>query len=354
MRILHVNHFLDMGGSEGVMLALAREQKRLGHDVTICSMFGHGPLDARAAEYGIPVVHLHSPNRRMAKVRALHTYLGTQRYQVLHSHWGVWLATALAGFLRRIPRIHTNHSNQPRRWFLEHRVASFFTDRVVILTPYVEPYIARWVAVPKRKLTVIPNGIEMRRFETSTPVEIEGIPADARVIGMVARLSPPKDYATFLRAARIVTETRPDVHFVSVGNGQQREHYERLGVELGLATMHFLGGRPDVPALLKRMTMSVLCTRHEGHPLSLVEAMASGVPVIATDIPAVRFTLDEGRAGLLVASEDPEALAAAMCRLLDDARLREQLHSEGAAYAQRFTVEKMTQSYLDLYAQVIR
>jgi glycosyltransferase involved in cell wall biosynthesis len=76
--------------------------------------------------------------------------------------------------------------------------------------------------------------------------------------------------------------------------------------------------------------------------------------VIATDIPAVRFTLDEGRAGLLVASEDPEALAAAMCRLLDDARLREQLHSEGAAYAQRFTVEKMTQSYLDLYAQVIR
>jgi glycosyltransferase involved in cell wall biosynthesis len=353
MRILQVHHFLDMGGSETVVLTLAKEQRRLGHDVTICCMYGAGPLDARAAEYGIPVVHLHSGKKRLDKIRALNAYLKRERYDVLHSHWGVWLAMAIAGFLRGIPRIHTNHSNQPRRLFLEHRVACFFTDKVVVLTPELEPYIAKWVDVPRRKIEVIPNGIDFAPIEDAMRVEIDGIPPEAPVVGMVARLSPPKDYSTFLQAAALVLKTRPEVHFVSVGNGQQREHFEQQAAALGLKNFHFLGGRLDVPSLLRRMTVHVLATKHEGQGLSLVEALVSGTPCIGSDIPAVRFTLENGESGLLVQGQNPSALAEAITRLLDDPALRTRLIERAKVYAKNFHMSAMTQSYLKVYEKVV-
>ena len=343
-----------MGGSETVVLQLAREQKRLGHDVTICCMFGEGPQDARAAEYGIPVVHLRSQNKRLAKIKALWTYLGRERYDVLHSHWAVWLATAVAGFLRRTPRVHTNHSNQPRRLFLEHRLACFFTDKVVCLTPYIEPYMAKWVAVPQRKIEIIPNGIDFTALEQAERIEIDGVPPEADVIGMVARLSPPKDYATYLRAVQLVESRRSDVHFLSIGNGQQREHFEQEAKTLGLRNFHFLGGRMDVPSLLRRMTVSVLATRHEGQGLSLVESMVSGVACIGSDIPAIRFTLEEGRSGILVPGGDAAALAQAMEALLDDPARRRQLSANATAYAAQFNVLTMTESYLALYTRLIK
>jgi glycosyltransferase involved in cell wall biosynthesis len=353
MRILQVNHFLDIGGSSTVLLTLAKEQRRLGHHVTICSMYGAGPLDLTAAEYGIPVVHLHSGKKRTDKIRALNAYLKRERYDVLHSHWGVWLATAVAGFLRGIPRIHTNHSNQPRRLFLEHRVACFFTDKVVVLTPELEPYIAKWVAVPRRKIEVIPNGVEFAALKNAARVEIEGIPPEAPVVGMVARLFPPKDYATFLRAAAIVMKERPEVHFVSVGNGQQREHFEQEAAALGLKNFHFLGGRMDVPSLLRRMTIAVLATKHEGQPVSLIEAMVSGTPVIGSDIPAVRFSLEDGASGLLVEGQNPEALAQAIMRLLDDPALRTRLIERAKVHSQAFHVSQMTQKYIALCERLI-
>jgi glycosyltransferase involved in cell wall biosynthesis len=349
MRILHVNHFLDVGGSETMMLQLAQEQKRLGHQVTICSLHGEGPLDSRAAELGIPVVHLYSSLKRLSKIAHLYRYLGQERYDVLHSHWGSWLAVGVSGFLRRVPRVHTNHSNQRRLWFLEHRVASFFTTKVVVLTPFVEPYIAKWVGVPRKKIEVIPNGINLANIEQAPRIEIEGISPTAPVVGMVARLSPPKDYSTFIRAAGIVAGTHPEVRFVAAGTGQLQDQFKSEAAALGLRNFLFLGARSDVPSLLKRMTINVLCTRHEGHPISLVEALASGCPCIGSDIPSVRFTLEDGRSGLLVAGNDPAALAAGIVRLLDDPALRARLSARGREYAQQFGVRQMAQSYLAVY-----
>lgn len=343
-----------MGGSETVVLTLAREQLRMGHDVTICCMYGDGPQDGRAAEYGIPVVHLRSSGKRLADIRALRAYLATEQYDVIHSHWGVWLATALAGWMRGIPRVHTHHSNQPRRLFLEHRLACTFTDKVVVLTPELEPYISKWVAVPKRKIVVIPNGIELETFRNAERVEIEGVAPAAPVVGMIARLSPPKDYSTYLRAAKLVGERRPEVQFLAIGNGQNREQIEAEARELGLRNMHFLGGRHDVPQLLRRMDVNVLATRHEGQGLGLVEGLASGCPSMASDIPATRYTLDEGRAGLLVPGQNPEALAEAILQVLGDPEICKRLIANGLRYAEKFGVGEMGRRYLEVYEGLLR
>jgi glycosyltransferase involved in cell wall biosynthesis len=335
-----------------MLLDLAAGQMRRGHEVTICSMYGPGLLDGKALEYGLPVVHLNSSAKLTEKVKLLTSYLRQHPQDIVHSHWGVWLPTAISGFLKRTPRVHTHHSNQRRRLFLEHRVASLFTTKVVVLTPEVDDYIRKWVAVPKRKIVVIPNGIDLSRIAGVQRVELEGIPPDAPVVGMVARLSPPKDYSTFMRAAKIVLGRFPSVHFIAVGDGQQRAAFEAEKAQLEIPNFHFLGNRLDVPSVLRRMTINVLTTRNEGLSITLLEALASGCPCVASDIPANRFVLDNGNSGVLVPGRDPEALSAAIERLLFDVTLREKLHEKAMQRAQYFSAERMAQDYINLYGQL--
>jgi len=348
LRILHVNHTLDLGGTEIMLLDLAAWQKRLGHTVTICSMYGPGLLDGRAYEYDLPVVHLNSSDNLIAKVRSLRAYLTRHPQDIVHSHWGVWLPTAISGFLERTPCIHTHHSNQRRRLFLEHRAASLFTTKVVVLTPEIDDYIGKWLGVPKRKIVVIPNGIDLARIREAQRVEFDGIDPGVTVVGMIARLSPPKDYSTFLRAAKIVLERFPEVHFIAVGDGPQHTALETERAQLGLLNFHFLGLRMDVPAILRRMSVNVLVTRNEGLSITLLEAMASGCPCIASDIPANRFALHEGDSGLLVPGNDAAALAAAIELLLADKVLCENLNERAMHHALYFSAERMAGDYLNL------
>jgi glycosyltransferase involved in cell wall biosynthesis len=336
-----------------MILELAKGQKALGHEVTICSMYGAGPSDEKAHAYGFKVVHLNSERNLLANVRTLAAFLKQGHYDIVHSHWGVWLAAALAGFLRRIPRVHTHHANQQRRLFLEHRAASIFTTKVVVLTPQVDDYIKSWVAVPARKIVVIPNGIELSKIEEATSVEIEGIAADQTVIGMVARLSPPKDYSTYIRAAKIVTEKFPNVHFIAVGIGRDDARLRSEATALQLDRFHFLGGRLDVPSLLHRMKIMVLSTKNEGLPISLLEAMAAGCTCIASDIPPNRFTLDDGNAGLLVPFQDHVAMAGAIERLLTDPELSQNLREAAYRRSQYFNSQQMARAYIDLYSKLI-
>lgn len=353
MRILHVQHFFDLGGVESMIFELAKQQKALGHQVTICAMYGAGPSDEKAAAYGFEIIHLNSERNILANVRTLSGFLEEGRYDVVHSHWGVWLAAALAGFLKRIPRVHTHHANQQRRLFLEHRIASIFTTKVVVLTPQLDDYIRSWVAVPARKIVVIPNGIEASKIENAASVEIEGISPDQIVVGMVARLSPPKDYSTFIRAAKIVTDRIPNVHFVAIGIGRDETRLRAEVAALGLDRFHFLGGRLDVPLLLHRMSIKVLATKNEGLPISLLEAMAARCVCIASDIPPNRFTLDDGNAGILVPMQDHLAIAQAIEQILADPGLAERLRDAAFRRSRYFTSKRMADAYLDLYAELV-
>jgi glycosyltransferase involved in cell wall biosynthesis len=352
LRILHVNTWLGIGGAERIMIELARQQRLLGHDAQLCTLYGEGPLDASATAQGIPVIHLNTGPGLREKVKALTNLLKREKFDVLHSHWGVWLPLAIAGFGRKIPVVHTNHGNESRRDFWKHRVASALTGRVVELTPTPDPYIQKWVGVPARKTRVVPNGVDFARLEEAGRVEIEGIPAGASVVGMVARLSIPKDVSTFLRAAAQLERTHPDVHFVSVGTGKLKDDLVREARELQLKRFHFLGARDDIPALMRRMTVHVLSTRNEGQGIVLIEAMVSGCACVATDLPPVRFTLEDGKSGVLVPVGDAEALAAGIERLLLDAELRAGYVARGKDFVQQFRSSAMAERYLGIYAEV--
>jgi glycosyltransferase involved in cell wall biosynthesis len=336
-----------------MLLDLANGQKKLGHQVTICSMYGPDVLDEKARGYGLPVVHLRSGSRLTEKVKLLTAYLREHPQDIVHSHWGVWLATALSGFLTRTVRVHTHHGNQQRRHFIEHRAASLLTNMVAVLTPRGDDYIRKWVSVPKRKMAVIPNGIDLSRIRNAHRIELNGIPAEAPVIAMIARLSPPKDYSTFMRAAKNVLYRHPAVHFVAVGDGKLRPQLEAEKEQLDIPNFHFLGNRLDVPEILRRATINVLASHQEGLSITLLEAMAAGCACIASDIPGNDFALDGGNAGILVPGGDPPALAEAITKLLAREEDRKRLNEGAFQRAEYFSSERMARDYIELYNRAI-
>lgn len=353
MKVVHVQNCLDVGGSEVMLIELAKQQLALGHDVAICTIGGEGPMDETAQSYGIKVDHLRAGRGLFNQVHALWSYLKRDAPDIVHSHWGVWLPVALAGFFAGVPRVHTHHANQRRRLFLEHRFATLFTNRVVILTPEADDYIKKYVAVPKRKIVVIPNGIDLSRVESATRIEIDGIPEDSPVVGMIARLCPPKDYSTFIRCAKLLNGEFPNVHFIAVGGGQMRMTFEEEATSLGVQNFHFLGARHDVPGILRRMSVNVLATKCEGLSITLLEGMASGCPCVASDIPANRYALGDGKAGLLVKGQDPVALAAGIKRMLTENLLREEFIRSSGELCKFFTSGRMASDYLAMYRAIL-
>lgn len=222
-----------------------------------------------------------------------------------------------------------------------------------MLTKDRDNYIQSWVGVKKTKIEVILNGININKFSNASPSKIENIPEHATVIGMVARMCPPKDYITFIKATKLIQFEDPDVHFIAVGDGRDRPSYEDLVKQLGVTNFHFLGSRSDVPSLLRRMKINVLATRNEGLPITLLESMASGCAVVASDIPPVRFVLGNGNSGLLVPVGDSSALAQAIKALLADDSLRNSIVSKGIERVHEFSSQKMAQQYINLYSRLI-
>ena len=354
MRILHLHTHLSIGGVTTMLIDLAATQMRLGHEVTIATVSPKAPLDDWARSLGIEVVNLGCGGSFRDRFQAINQILKNRQFDVAHEHWEMWLVGALAALRNRTPFVHTHHGSPGRRYFLQDRLACLFTGKVVLLTPSADEYIFKWVSPPRRKTVVIPNGIQLDRLDGAARIEVDGISVDAPVVGMAARIKPPKDYGTLIHAAKLVNARRPEVHFVAVGDGPRREMYENLVKTIGVVNFHFLGDRNDIPSLLRRMNVNVLASHAEGLSTSLLEAMASGCVCTASDIPSNRYVLDEERAGLLFPDGNPEALANAIERLLNDQALADRLRAHATERVKYFNSTRMAEEHIKLYTTLLK
>jgi glycosyltransferase involved in cell wall biosynthesis len=173
---------------------------------------------------------------------------------------------------------------------------------------------------------------------------------------MVARLAPQKAPEVFVRAAACVHRVRSDVRFWLIGDGELRAPLEALAQQLGAAPIvEFLGHRRDVPALLRALDLFVLTSRYEGLPYSVLEAMACGLPVIATRAPGTVDVVEDGVTGLLAALDAPEEIAGAILALLDDPRRARALGEAGRRRVKgSFSLEAMLSAHATLYQELAR
>lgn len=249
---------------------------------------------------------------------------------LLHAH--LPNAHALAGLVARLadlPLLCTVHGRQLTMLDLEvHRAARSHLS-VVCRHSYCH---ALGVGVDPNRLSCEPNGVDTRRFHPAQrPAKglraALGLDASAPLVGFVGRLSPEKGPDVFLRAAaRVVQDAPMPAHFVMVGEGPMQAALAADCLRLGLgARLHLAGRHPDMPALYRELDLLVCSSHSEAMPLAVMEALATGLPVVATRVGGLPEIVQHGRTGWLVSPRDIEDLAARIAQLLRDGALRRRM-----------------------------
>jgi glycosyltransferase involved in cell wall biosynthesis len=351
LRVVHVTLGLEVGGQEKLLVELARHADRRRVALHFVSLGTRGVLAGDIEACGWPVTALGAPDGlRPGLVPRLARLFREARADVIHTHddrpniYGA-PAAKLAG-ARVVHTRHSQGSRLSRRQALLVAAVARCTDRFVCISRDSAARAVR-AGVPQSRVRTIWNGIDLSRFGPSGPC-----PQGPAVI--VARLAPEKDVSTLLRAAALAARSRPDFRLEIAGDGPCRPELERLAGELGLAeSVRFLGAVRDVPALLGRARLFVLSSLTEGISLTLLEAMARGLPVVATHVGGNVEVVAEGQTGLLVPPREPERLAGALLGLWGDVEAGARLGWAGRQRAERyFDVRRMVAEYEALYASL--
>ena len=350
-RRLRVAYLVDgfaIGGTELNAVRTAEAIDRDAYELTVLAMRRDGPLLQRYAAAGIPVVDFSfrgffHPDVVPMTAR-LARWLRTQRIDVLHCHdkYSNMLG-ALAGRLAGVPLVIASRRFQDfegKRFAVGNGWAFRMVHQVLANSEGVAQLL-RDDGVDPAKIVVVPNFLDEAAFEAA-PLAARAafrtelaLADDAIVIGCVARLDPIKDHESLITAFATVRREQPRAVLVLVGDGPHRAALERCVRDAGVAdSVRFAGWRSNAINLHQWFDVSTLASVAEGFPNAVIEAMAAGVPVVATDVGAVRDAVRDGETGLLVPARDPGALAAALSRMVSDDALRLRLARAGRTVAE--------------------
>lgn len=356
MRIVEVVPSLDVAGAERVAVMLAQGLKERGHDVTVVSLYDPRgtSLGAELADCAIPVQTVSKrAGLDLAAVPRLARLLAQLRPDVVHTHLHA-LKYVLAAW--RGPTFHTVHTVAEReatgadRWV--HRLAFRFGVEPVAIGQAVADSIHRVHGLAPG--WIIANGIPTDRFRPDPAARVRvraqlGLPGDVPTFLAVGRIEREKNHAALLAA--FATPGLAGARLLIAGDGALRTPSEALAATLGLgARVQFLGIRKDIPELLAATDVFVLSSDWEGNPLSVMEAMAAGLPVIATTVGCVPELVSEDT-GLLVPAGDVAALSAAMIALALDLPRARALGVQAVRTAVRFDARTMARQYDEAFAQ---
>lgn len=373
-RILQIIPTLDRSGAEKQLTLLAQGLSRQDWDVHVCALTRGGPLESELAAAGIPVTVLgkrwkcdpHAFWRLWRFIKKLkpdlvHTWLFAANAYGRAAALGAGVKCLVAGERCVDPW---------KSWELVFdRYLARYTARIVANSQGVRDFYVGQ-GIDAEKIEVIPNGIPPAPPCSTTRQEILaelGLPEDARIAGLVGRLWPQKRVKDAIWAADLLKVIRGDVYLLIVGDGPHRLRLEKFRDQCEIRDkVRFLGHRGDVPRLLPHFDVLWSPSAYEGQSNTILEAMAAGVPVVATDIPGTRDLVVDGQTGYLVSTEGwpPNAatvnktvaagLAKYTLRILDDRALAQQLGQAARKRAlEEFSVEKMVARYADLYRRLL-
>ena len=390
LRALHVISNLEVGGAQEVVRSLLPALRRAGANAAVATL-RDGPLREPLEEAGIPVTVIPGRSRSLAgdpraltELRRLYRDLA----HVVDEHGSEVVQTHLmrsldflALALRRRPSrpsvIWTFHNARldlradqlpGRRWLLRPKRAGYRSlyrraSRVAGALIAVSDDVARTIDTELRpaagRLVTIPNGVEVERYAIAPDRAARrqiGVPAGAPMFICVAKMLEQKGHRYLVDALAATDDDREPMHVALLGDGPLRDEIEGRADAAGVADrLHFLGTRSDVPRLLRVADAFILPSLWEGLPMALLEAMAAGLPVIATSVSGTRQVVEDGRTGILVSPGDSAALASAMGRLAGDPRLRARLGGAGRDHVRaEFSVDRQAERYLDLYRACLR
>lgn len=367
--VAHVVHRFGTGGLEnGLAHIINRTPPERYRHALVC-LTEADPFLRRIERQDLPVVALHRrPGQDFALYGRLWSALRRLQPSIVHTRNLATLEGQIpAALLPGVRRVHGEHgrdvfdlagTNRKYNWL--RRTIRPLVHRYVAVSRDLADWLEATVGVAPERICQIYNGIDLGRFSPRAGVRPALAPAgflpdDALLVGTVGRLAGVKDQRTLLDAfARVLRESpdlAPRLRLAVVGDGDLRAALERRARDLGIADrVWFAGDRDDVPDLLRMMDLFVLPSLGEGISNTLLEAMASGLAVVATRVGGNPELVSEGQTGLLVPAGEPQALSRAMGRLLEDGALRVRFGESARLQVQRrFDWDRCTEAYLSLY-----
>ena len=364
IKVIQLVEDLSVGGLEKVVFEIARFIDKERFDIEVWCVARGGPISEEIKKDGILVsvldIHTyHNPANVLKMVRLLKK----ARPDIVHSH-GYYAAVIgrIASRFARVPaviaHVHNTYWNYAARNLFMEFSLSYITDKIVCCSNAVRDFVLQYEKVSPKKVITVYNSIDIERFRR--PVEKTrlkrslGIAEDETVVISVASLTPKKGHRYLLEALGAI-DAKHKVRLLVVGTGPLRAELENYvhRKQLG-AKVIFLGVRDDIPGLLGISDIFAMPSLIEGFGIATAEAMAAGLPVLATNVGGTPEVVSDGVSGILVPSKDPVALAEAITSLILDKETAERMGREGYKIAkERFSVETMVSKIEKLYEALL-
>lgn len=367
-KILFVADDFSEGGAASVIFHLISGLDRDRFTPVLGCLDGVGELGEQLRSSGVRVEFLdRQPGLDKRLFKRIPDLMRKEKIDLVHAHgYTAFFYSALPAlsiFFRKI--LFTEHGRmppdfvRPKRVIVNKLVTPFIPD-VVAVSRSVQDSLVRYEKISKKRIKIIVNGIDLMRFQKdgnkgSVRDEL-GIAPKEKVIAIIARLCDYKNHNNLIQSLAIANKKESRITLLIVGDGPMREELGILAERLGVKDkIIFTGVRHDIPDILDAVEMVALCSYYEGTSITILEAMAARLPVIASRIAGNPDVVMDQETGILVSPDDPDEIAEAIIRLSGSAELRSQMGQAGYRRCMKhYSVERMVEEYESLYDQILK
>lgn len=361
-RVLHIIDSLDLGGAQEVVLNLAScGSERFHHEVA--TLHGRGVYWDRLQQAGIRVFSL-SPHKYLPLYLASIPWLLLRgRYDIVHCHLipsniiAKPLA-ALCGVSAILNHDHTNDTHRAENKILLalDRFANRFASHLIPVSASCRDFLMEHESIPNERITLVPNAIDLRRFTPGSTTKAEarqklGVCANGSVLAGVGRLNPQKNFSLFLDVAARLASRFPDLRFLLAGDGPEEKMLRSKASALGIADrVLFTGYVSDSRLVYLAADVLLMPSRFEGLPMTLLEAMAMGLPVVASRLDGIAEVVDDPEDGLLAPPDDADLFVDHVAALISNRELAADMAKRARSKIEnRYSVERLTAAVESIY-----
>lgn len=353
MKVLHVIYSLEVGGAQRLITDLLPELSNYGvSPAVLVNRRQNNEFEKKLEDNGIPIISVNTNNNY--SIFILYMLLKqTRQFDVVHVHlFPALYILAFVRLFRNVRLVYTEHNTTNRRrnkTFLK-RIERFVYhryDSVVSVSDDTRNELCKWlgVSILEERFKVVKNGIDLNSFR----IKKNKSPYPVTLL-MISRFAEAKDQPTVIKA---LTHLNENIHVVFIGDGQRKIECEQLANSLGVTErVHFMGCQSDIPSFISKADIGILSTHWEGLPLTIIEMMAGGIPVVASDVDGVRQIVKG--AGLLFPEGDEIALAEAITQLSTNKIYYNEIRERCLSRSSEYDIKTTAQEYNNIYCQLFK
>ena len=364
MNVLYIIWSLDQGGAERVVLDLAKNADRTQFNITVCCLNQKGFYAHELERLGIEVIALHKlPKLDPFIIYKISKVISKNKIDIVITHlWTSNFWGRITAYLSRVKIIiATEHTTDEKRtWYyhLADRFLARISSRIIAVSSSVRVFHHRRSKIPSGKFEIINNGIDIEKFNISVDKNKKrkefGFKNNDYIIGLFGRFVPAKAHEIILQSLKNIIKIHPQVKVLFAGSGPTEVIIKKLAAELGLVKhVAFAGFRSDIPELYQILDLFVLPSRREGFPITVLEAMASGIPAIVTDVGGNKDIISNGIDGFILQPNNAQELTEKINFLIDNPVTAERFARTGQnTVRENFTSMIMTKKIEQLLANI--